>query len=352
MLSVLSNDGQADDGRVAVIIPAWRAAEIVAKAVRSALVQPEAAEVVVVDDGSGDGGATADAAREADDGTGRLQVIELEANAGPARARNIAIAATSSRWICPLDSDDRLAPGRLRRLLHEARDGFDFVADDVLQVVEGASPESSRQLCGDRPMPQTISLDYFVRGNLSKRGRLRRELGFLQPMMCRRFLQRHAIQYDETLRIGEDYDLCTRALANGARFRFVPWPGYICLQRQNSITGRHGPADLAPLVAADDRLLKEFRLTKAERRSIKRHRFLTLKRLVTMRFNQAVSAGRLSEAAGVVLGNPFLAPTIARGFLDYTRKKKMTQGEHAEHFRARLRATSASPKSADSQILD
>jgi succinoglycan biosynthesis protein ExoU len=315
-------------------------------------VQPEAAEVVVVDDGSGDGGATADKAGKADDGTGRLRIIELEANAGPARARNVAIAATSSRWICPLDSDDQFAPGRLRRLLCEARDGYDFVADDVLQVVEGASPESARQLCGEQAMPLTISLEYFVRGNLSRRGRLRRELGFLQPMMCRRFLQRHAIQYEETLRIGEDYDLCTRALASGARFRFVPWPGYICLQRLNSITGKHSPTDLAPLVGVDDRLLNEFRLTKAERWSIKRHRFLTLKRLVTMRFNQAIGAGRLSEAAGVVLGNPFLAPTIARGFLDYSRKKRMTQIEQVEHFRARLRAIPDSQKRAGGQMPD
>src|SRR5262245_43042967 len=79
-------------GEVAIVIAAWRASATVGRAVASALAQRETAEVVVVDDASNDGGATLAAARAADDGSGRLKVIELAANGGPSRARNVAIA--------------------------------------------------------------------------------------------------------------------------------------------------------------------------------------------------------------------------------------------------------------------
>ena len=77
------------------------------RAVASALKQPETAEVVVVDDASGDDGATLRAAEAADDGSGRLKVFALPRNAGPSAARNAAIRASKAAWIAILDSDDQ-----------------------------------------------------------------------------------------------------------------------------------------------------------------------------------------------------------------------------------------------------
>jgi len=77
--SAASRDASATVCRdVTVVIAAWRADGTIGRAVASALAQPEAAEVVVVDDASGDDGATLAAARAADDGTGRLIVLALE----------------------------------------------------------------------------------------------------------------------------------------------------------------------------------------------------------------------------------------------------------------------------------
>ena len=45
--------------------------------------------VIVVDDASPD--ATADQARAGDDGSGRLKVMRLDVNGGPAAARNLAL---------------------------------------------------------------------------------------------------------------------------------------------------------------------------------------------------------------------------------------------------------------------
>jgi succinoglycan biosynthesis protein ExoU len=68
---------------VTVVIAAWRAAATIGRAVGSALAQPEAAEVIVVDDASADGEATLSAARAVDDGSGRLKVFALDRNADP-----------------------------------------------------------------------------------------------------------------------------------------------------------------------------------------------------------------------------------------------------------------------------
>lgn len=64
------------ENNVCVIIAAKNASDTIGLAVASALREPEVAEVVVIDDGSTDG--TAAAARQADDGSGRLIIQEFE----------------------------------------------------------------------------------------------------------------------------------------------------------------------------------------------------------------------------------------------------------------------------------
>ena len=105
---------------VSVVIPAFRRADLVARAVRSALSQsPEPDEVIVVDDCSGD--ATAAAACEAG-----ARVITHAVNGGEGAARNTAIEASRNEWVAFLDSDDMWLPGHLGNLW-EARNGHVLV---------------------------------------------------------------------------------------------------------------------------------------------------------------------------------------------------------------------------------
>ena len=301
-------------GEVTVVIAAWRAAGTIGRAVASALAQCETAEVVVVDDASGDNGATIEAARAADDGSGRLQTIALETNGGPARARNAAIAASRAPWIAVLDSDDFMAPGRLAALLALAHEGHDLIADDLMQTPEGQPASAGQPLWfrGDRT-PLDVSFGFFIETNISKASRHRRELGFLKPLMRRSFLERNGIAYDETMRLGEDYDLYARALSFGARMRLIPWAGYVSVMRGNSLSALHSRADLAALEAADDRLLASNKLRPSEKRLVVQHRFSTRSRIVWIDFMAALKGRKLLGALGVVLKDPRQAGYVIAG---------------------------------------
>ena len=90
------------DRSTAVLITAKDAEGTAAKAVASALAQAVVSEVVFVDDGSRDG--TSSAARAADDGSGRLQLIRLAENRGPARGRNVRLRGEPKETIATIVS--------------------------------------------------------------------------------------------------------------------------------------------------------------------------------------------------------------------------------------------------------
>ncbi|MEP7221708.1 MAG: glycosyltransferase family 2 protein [Novosphingobium sp.] len=239
---------QSGPAPVCVIIAAWNASATIARAVRSALAQAETAEVVVVDDASSDG--TEAAARAADDGSGRLQVIRLEANGGPSAARNRAIAASRAPFVAILDADDYLLPGRFKPML--AQNGWDVIADNIVFIREGLAANFDPASVGDfAPRPEAISLAQFIAGNMARSDNHRGELGFAKPLIRRAFLDLHGLGYDESLRLGEDYALYAQALAKGARFLRIRSCGYVAIERDGSLSGHHGTADLAALLAFD-----------------------------------------------------------------------------------------------------
>ncbi len=238
---------------ICVIVAARNAERTVARAVTSALAEPEVSEVVVIDDGSRD--ATASAARGADDGSGRLSVARAPRNLGPAAARNLALARSSAPLVAVLDADDLILPGRFAAL-HDPGCDWDMSADNMMFVSESQVHEfaglTAFQTGG---VAERMSFAGFVAANISQVSRPRGELGFLKPVMRRTFLKRHGLVYDERLRLAEDFDLYARMLLAGARFRLVAACGYVAIERPESLSGKHSAADLAALVAADDRML-------------------------------------------------------------------------------------------------
>lgn len=254
---------------VSILIPAYNAAATVARAVKSALVEPEAAEVIVVDDASSD--ATADAARAADDGSGRLKILTQPRNAGPAAARNRALRESTAAWVGILDADDFFLPGRLQRLLALA-DRADLIADDIGQVDENAVDGPRKSLLGiNSAAPRAVGFTEFVSSNVTDRKHPRGELGFIKPIMRRAFLDQHNLRYQENMRLGEDYELYARALALGARLLLAPSQGYVSVMRKNSLSGQHSEDDLRNLRDCDLALGKIPGLTAGDHMALRRH---------------------------------------------------------------------------------
>ena len=110
--------------RLSVVLPAYREARIgdTVRAVRGALEDLRGdLEIIVVDDGSGDG--TADVARAA----GADVVVEFPANRGKGAAVRAGVLAASGRTIAFTDADLSYPPAQIASMLGAVEDGWDVV---------------------------------------------------------------------------------------------------------------------------------------------------------------------------------------------------------------------------------
>jgi glycosyltransferase involved in cell wall biosynthesis len=184
------------EARVSVIVPAFDADPFLAQALRSIFLQGEViGEVLVVDDGSTRSVAPTLRAL----GT-RVQLL-VQANLGPAAARNAGLARVRSQYIAFLDADDTWMPGAIAAAVMrlEARaelDGVHGLTQLMLHDSKHTEADDTRVGAPWRS-PQLGSL-------VLRAETLARVGGF-----------------DPALRSGEDLDWIVRARDSGARFELL-----------------------------------------------------------------------------------------------------------------------------------
>lgn len=219
---------------VSVIIPAYNTEAYVGRAIESALGQTlKNIEVIVVDDASTD--ATSEVARGFVDQ--RLKVLVNQQNLGVSGARNRALKNAKGKWIAVLDSDDWYAPERLEKLLQVADvEDADLVADNLHFIQDGEkSPWATLVSQSGEPMDRICQIDavHFVETDMY--GQQGLHLGISKPLFKRSFLVEHGIEYDESVKVSEDFWFDLSCLIKGARFIFIPKPYYFYRSRPGSL---------------------------------------------------------------------------------------------------------------------
>jgi len=166
--------------------------------------------VVVVDDGSRDAAAVADVATRH-----CARLVRRDASRGPAAARNTGLAAVDSEVVAFVDSDCRAAVASLHALAgHLADPAVALAAPRVLAAHEEGS--GSQQ-----PTSTTGPLDMGARpATVVPKGRV----SYVPSTAL--VVRREAIDavggFDESMRYGEDVDLCWRLHREGWAIRYDP----------------------------------------------------------------------------------------------------------------------------------
>jgi glycosyltransferase involved in cell wall biosynthesis len=201
---------------ISVVIPTYNQASFLGRAIESVWSQqmPET-EIVVVDDCSTD--ETQDVLRHLPK-TGEVNVVLQERNQGPAAARNRGIKHSKGEWIAFLDSDDYWLPGKLQTQIQalERDNQFDFAYCGSVAV------DDEGKVVATSPAP---AIENFMRellwGNQIA----------TPTMIVRRELLEKTGLFDESLQVGEDWDLWLR-LASYARGHSIG---------ETLVTVRHNP---------------------------------------------------------------------------------------------------------------
>ncbi|HEX5526401.1 MAG TPA: glycosyltransferase family 2 protein [Solirubrobacterales bacterium] len=210
-------------GSVAVVIPSWNSARLLPRCLDSIAAQQVPVELLVVDNGSGDG--SVELLRERG-----VEHVALERNTGFAAAVNLGVSRTRAPLVLVLNADTALEPGCLAALAARLRSdpGLGGVQPLLLQLEEGRERDRAGARLYSAGMALHADGRAFEQGAGEEQGPLSatpREVFGTCGAACllRRELFTELGGYDERyFAFYEDVDLNVRARIAGWRFAYVP----------------------------------------------------------------------------------------------------------------------------------
>lgn len=219
---------------VSIIIPTFNRAHYIGDAIKSILAQTYSSwELLVVDNGSTDN--TEAVVKGYAERDPRVRYLR-EDRKGVSRARNTALAEARGSFIAFLDDDDLFLPEKLKVQTEflKARPEIDFVYGQI-EIINA----KGELLWVDPRKPVLTFSDLFEESGIR-----------IQSVMCRKSCFDSLGGFDETLTMGEDYDLWLRIAAKH-RFEYLAVP--FVKMRFHDTNTCNVPV---PLYAQRDRLLK------------------------------------------------------------------------------------------------
>lgn len=307
--------------RVSVVTVAYNAERFIAQAIDSVLAQSEPDfEMIVVDNGSMDG--TRAIVEDYADRDSRVRLISSGKNFGAGHGRNVGMRAATGVWVAILDADDWYHPDRLETLLDAAeRDGVDLVADNQFFIMDGAG-RPYRKLRKDRAAGgHRLTADDILRGDrCGKVG----SLGLLKPVIRRRFLQQHGIEYDESQCLGEDFYLLLNCLRHTPFLRFVATPLYYYRIHPMSYSNSLSVEAVRGMRALHERTLGLFdQLVDPDTAELMHRRSRQIDRYVAYRvLVDPLKRGNLRKCLRRVAANPAALPMLVEGLMRYMVRRR------------------------------
>ena len=318
--------------RVSIITVAYNAEPFIAQAVESVLAQSETDfELIVVDNASTDG--TRAVVENYAYRDSRVRLIARSENFGPGYGRNAGIRAATGDWVAVLDADDWYHPDRLATLLDAAEaDGADVVADNQFFIMDGAA-RPYRMLRKEGALGRRLTAEDLLRGD---RCGMIGSLGLFKPVIRRRFLQQHGIEYDETGCLSEDFYLLLTCLRYTPFLRFVAAPLYYYRIHPRSFSNSLTLPAVRGMRALHERHLGLFdHLVAPATARLMRRRSRQIDRYVAYRvLIDPLRRGNIRKCFYRMAANPFALPMLVEGFLRYLVLR---------HQAARYRASRKSP---------
>jgi succinoglycan biosynthesis protein ExoO len=241
---------------VSIIIPAYNTESYIAKAIQSAQEQTLTnIEIIVIDDCSTDN--TLAIAQSFNDP--RITVVHNSENLGVASTRNKAIKLAKGSWLALLDSDDWYEPNRLETLLEVAqKTQAVLVSDDVYLIYDQApSPWTTVIKMSGQTLAHPLVLEpisFITKQKFESKSLF---VTMTKPIINRQFLLAHNLEYDPTLRQGQDYWFYLDCLLKEAKFIFYPYPYYYQRTRPGSLTQQKTSLRLESYCRANQKFLEK-----------------------------------------------------------------------------------------------
>ncbi len=208
---------------VSVIMPMFDAAETVGAAAESILAEPiPGLELLVIDDGSTDGGAEVLARL----GDHRIRVIRQE-NAGLVAALNRGLDEADGEFVARMDADDLSVPGRLAAQLTWLRARPAAIACGTDYEHFGAFDLRIRTPRSDRACRRQLLLSTCFCG--------------ASVLMRRSVIELHGLRFDPVYAHAEDYEFFTRLVEYG-QVGNLPIVGYRYRMHDAQVSARHAAA--------------------------------------------------------------------------------------------------------------
>lgn len=208
--------------KVSIVIPAYNASNYLGEAIDAALAQTYSnIEIIVVNDGSKDDGATRAVALSYGD---KIRYFEKE-NGGSSSALNVGIANMTGEWFSWLSHDDLYHPEKVERqvrFLNELPEGEDKTAR-VLFCASESIDENGNVLIRSDPEKEKKMADFV--NNLSDNACLIAEPTRHMYHGCGCLVHKSVFEkigaFDEKLRLLNDVDLWFRIYAAGYKIGYL-----------------------------------------------------------------------------------------------------------------------------------